>query len=173
MLPKFTLLASVASFGALALPALAEETTTTEPEIIIIGSHTPIPMVEMTAAISVIEGPQIAALGNVFAADALRSIPGVSVNRSGPAGSLTQVRLRGSEANHVLVLIDGIEASNPFSGEFSFATLPADGISRIEVLRGEQSALWGSDAIGGVINFITVPAKSGNTLGGFAEYGSF
>ncbi|MDQ7017675.1 MAG: TonB-dependent receptor [Robiginitomaculum sp.] len=170
---KLTLLASIAILSTFAFPAFSEEETSRESEIIIIGSHTPIPMAEMTAAISIIEGPDVTDLGNVFAADALRAIPGVSVNRSGPAGSLTQVRLRGSEANHVLVLVDGIEASNPFSGEFSFSTLPADGISRIEVLRGEQSALWGSDAIGGVINFITTPTKRGNTFGAFAEYGSF
>ncbi|PHS25012.1 MAG: hypothetical protein COA84_08305 [Robiginitomaculum sp.] len=173
-MPKnLKLLASIAIWPALAFPAFSAEDSAKEAEIIIIGAHTPIPAAEVTAAISVIDGADMQALGTVFTADALRSVPGISVNRSGPAGALTQVRLRGSEANHVLVLIDGIEATNPFSGAFSFATLPADGVSRIEVLRGEQSALWGSDAIGGVINIVTTPSKTGNALGGFAEYGSF
>ena len=88
-------------------------------------------------------------------ADLLRSLPGLSVNRSGPGGALTQLRVRGSEANHVLVLIDGIEVANPTAGEFDFAGLRAADTRRVEVLRGEQSALYGSDAIGGVINIIT------------------
>ncbi len=64
--------------------------------------------------------------------------------------------MRGAEANHTLVLIDGMEASDPYFGEFDFATLIADDIARVEVLRGQQSALYGSDAIGGVINYITL-----------------
>lgn len=83
-------------------------------------------------------------------ADALRDVPGVAV--SSVAGQ-TQLRLRGSEANHVLVLVDGIEVSDPFAGEFDVGTLQAEIGSRIEVLRGPQSALYGSDAIGGVIAY--------------------
>ncbi len=169
-----SLLASVAVLGACAPLALAQtDKSAHESEIIIIGARTPIPASEVTAAVSVIDAATLDDLGDVFVADALRAVPGAAVNRSGPAGALTQVRLRGSEANHVLVLIDGIEATNPFSGSFSFNTLPASGISKIEVLRGEQSALWGSDAIGGVINIVSTPKERGNTLGGFGEYGTF
>ena len=82
--------------------------------------------------------------------DVLRDVPGVAV--SSVAGQ-TQLRLRGSEANHVLVLVDGIEVSDPFAGEFDAGTLQAEIGSRIEVLRGPQSALYGSDAIGGVIAY--------------------
>lgn len=105
--------------------------------------------------------------------DVLRDVPGVSVNRTGPVGGLTQVRIRGAEGNHTLVLIDGIEAADPYSGEYDFASLVADPGARIEVLRGEQSSLYGSDAIGGVINYITA---SGREMPGFAgriEAGSF
>ena len=154
-------------------PAQASEAPPPEDEIIIIGSRTPIPRAEVTAAVSVIDAPDMQSLGDVFAADALRDVPGVSVNRSGPAGALTQVRLRGAEANHVLVLIDGIEASNPFTGSFNFSAMPAYGLSKIEVLRGEQSALWGSDAIGGVINLVTTPAARGNSASAYGEAGSF
>ncbi len=161
------------ALGTLPALALAGETPPPEDEIIIIGSRTPVPRAEVTAAVSVISADDLQELGDVFAADALRAVPGVAVNRSGPAGALTQVRLRGSEANHVLVLIDGIEASNPFTGSFNFAAMPAYGLSKIEVLRGEQSALWGSDAIGGVINLVTTPAARGNTGGAYGEYGSF
>lgn len=94
-----------------------------------------------------------------YVSDILRDVPGVSVSRSGSLGGLTQVRMRGTESNHTLVMIDGIEASDPFAGEFDFATLITDDIARIEVLRGQQSALYGSDAIGGVINYITLNGR--------------
>ena len=70
----------------------------------------------------------------------LRDVPGVAVSRTGAVGSFTQVRIRGTEGNHVLTLIDGIKASDPFLGEFDYATLLADDVARVEVLRGQQSA---------------------------------
>jgi vitamin B12 transporter len=88
--------------------------------------------------------------------DILRDVPGVSVSRVGAVGGPTSVRLRGAEGNQTLMLIDGIKASDPYAGEFDFATLIADDVARVEVLRGQQSALYGSDAIGGVINYITL-----------------
>lgn len=106
-------------------------------------------------------------------ADALRDVAGVAVNRAGPLGAQTQVRVRGTEANHVLVLVDGIEVTDPFLGEFDFSSLQVDEHARLEVLRGPQSALYGSDAIGGVIHYIT---QSGREAPGFTlrgEGGSF
>ncbi|MGC4250144.1 MAG: TonB-dependent receptor [Sphingobium sp.] len=105
--------------------------------------------------------------------DILRDVPGIAVNRTGPVGGLTQVRIRGAEGNHTLMIIDGIEASDATQGEYDFATLFADEGARIEVLRGEQSALYGSDAIGGVVSYMT---PSGRELPGFSarlEGGSF
>ena len=117
--------------------------------------------------------------------DVLRDVPGVAVSRTGAVGNLTQVRIRGTEGNHVLTLIDGIKASDPFSGEFDWATLLADDVARVEVLRGQQSAIYGSDAIGGVINYITptgrddpggrvrVEGGSMGTYGGAVRYGAY
>ena len=93
------------------------------------------------------------------AAEALRSLPGVAVGRSGGVGNLTQVRIRGAEGNHTLVLIDGIEANNIADGEFDFSNLSAEDIERIEVIRGPMSGLYGSNAVGGVINIITRTGK--------------
>ena len=95
-------------------------------------------------------------------ADILRDVPGVAV--AGVAGQ-TQIRLRGSEGNHVLVLVDGIEVSDPFAGEFDIGTLQADIGARVEVLRGPQSALYGPDAIGGVVAY---QSASGRSVPGFA-----
>jgi vitamin B12 transporter len=95
-------------------------------------------------------------------ADVLRDVPGVAV--AGVAGQ-TQIRLRGSEANHVLVLVDGIEVSDPFAGEFDIGTLQAEVGARVEVLRGPQSALYGPDAIGGVVAY---ESADGRSVPGFA-----
>ncbi len=91
--------------------------------------------------------------------DLLRGAPGVSLARSGGTGALTELRLRGAEANHVLVLVDGVEVNDPATGSaVDFSQLSLTGVNRIEVLRGPQSALWGSDAIAGVVYFDTTPA---------------
>lgn len=102
--------------------------------------------------------------------DVLRDVPGIAVNRS--IGGLTDIRVRGSEANHVLVLIDGIEAADPFQGQYDFGTLIADEAARIEVLRGPQSALYGSDAIGGVIHYITLSGREAPGISVRAEGGT-
>ncbi len=114
-------------------------------------------------------------------ADLLRDVPGVAV--SAVAGQ-TQIRLRGSEGNHVLVLVDGIEVSDPFAGEFDIGTLQADIGARVEVLRGPQSALYGSDAIGGVVAYQSASGRSvpglaarleggtDNTVNGALRYGA-
>jgi vitamin B12 transporter len=105
--------------------------------------------------------------------DVLRDVPGVSVSRAGPPGSVAQVRLRGTEANHALVLVDGMEATDPFFGEFDFATLHIDELARVEVLRGPQGALFGSDAIGGVIHYLTLSGREAPGIRLRAESGSF
>ncbi len=109
----------------------------------------------------------------IIVSDVLRDVPGISVNRTGPVGGLTQVRIRGAEGNHTLVLIDGIEAADPYQGEYDFATLTSDPGARIEILRGEQSALYGSDAIGGVINYITASGREMPGIAARLEGGSF
>ena len=88
-------------------------------------------------------------------ADVLRSVPGIAVSPSGGIGQLTALRMRGGESNHTLLLLDGMELSNPATGQVDFAHLTTAGIERIEILRGAQSALWGSNAVSGVINLVT------------------
>ncbi len=128
---------------------------------------------EFTSPVSIISETEIEARSQQYISELLRSLPGIAVSASGPGGGLTQIRMRGSEANHVLILIDGVEVANPSSGEFDFSGLRAEDVVRIETLRGEQSALYGSDAIGGVINIIT---RAGSTRQGWRasiEAGTF
>ena len=124
--------------------------------ITVTASRTTIPVNQVAGALTVITKQDIDQRKAVFVADLLQSVPGLNVSRQGSAGNITQVRVRGAEANQVLVIIDGVEANDPATGsEFNFAHLSAHGVERIEVLRGPQSSLWGSDAIAGVINIIT------------------
>ncbi|HEV8308767.1 MAG TPA: TonB-dependent receptor [Methylomirabilota bacterium] len=87
--------------------------------------------------------------------EALRSVPGVDVQRSGSLGKLTTVRIRGAAPTQVQVLVDGVRVKSTTTGDFDFADLSLDDVERIEVVRGPQSTLYGADAIGGVINIIT------------------
>lgn len=125
------------------------------------------------ASVTLIEAEDLEVRQTRLISDVLRDVPGVAVNRTGTVGGLTQVRVRGTEGNHVLVLIDGMEAADPYYGEFDFATLIADDVARVEVLRGQQSALYGSDAIGGVIHYITASGAEAPGVRGRVEYGSF
>jgi vitamin B12 transporter len=128
---------------------------------------------DLPASISVISNEDLQQRQVRIVSDVLRDIPGIAVSRTGAIGNATQVRIRGSEANHVLVLIDGIEVADPFQGEFDFGTLIADEAARIEVLRGQQSSLYGSDAIGGVIQYITLTGREAPGMSVRAEGGSF
>lgn len=118
--------------------------------------------IDYTGSVTVLATEQLEDRQTRDIADILRDVPGVAV--AGVAGQ-TQIRLRGAEANHVLVLVDGIEVSDPFAGEFDIGTLQAEPGALVEVLRGPQSALYGSDAIGGVVAY---QSASGYDLRGFA-----
>ncbi len=127
---------------------------------------------KLGSSVLVVTGADLANAQVRHAADALRGLPGVSVGRTGGFAGLTQVRIRGAEANHTLVLIDGVEANQVTNGEFDFSSLPADGIERIEVIKGPQSGLVGSNAIGGVVNIITKRGEGPMSVQLKSEFGS-
>lgn len=149
-------------------PALAQDANT----IMVTGTAIPVEREQIGNTLTVIEGETIEARHTAYLQDILREVPGVAVSQGGSFGSLTQVRIRGAEANHVLVLIDGIEVAPVGSGEFDFSTLLADNIERVEILRGPQSGLYGSNALAGVINVIT-RGGDGPAFDTAAEYGSY
>ena len=110
---------------------------------------------ELTSSHTVLEGDDLLIRNVPNIADQLRAVPGVGVSGSGGPGALTQIRMRGAEANHTLVLLNGIEVSDPTTGETDFGVMTGLPTARVDVLRGEQSAIYGSDAIGGVIGLST------------------
>lgn len=149
--------------------AAAQDAAVELEPIVVTGGRTPIPVDAYGRAYSVITAEEIEQRQIRYVADALRAVPGVSVSRAGSYGGLSQIRLRGAESNHTLVLIDGIEVSSPEQGEYDFGGLLATDIERIEVLRGPQSSLYGSNAIGGVISIITKDGSAGGGIGGTVE----
>ncbi len=148
---KYAALGSL--FSVFASPVLASERI--EEELLVVGSRLPTESFTVGRAVSVLDKSDIQNLGYEYAADLLRFVPGVAVSRSGGYGGLTQVRIRGAESNHSVILIDGIDVSAAGSGEFDMSSLLSADIERIEVLRGPQGGIYGSNALGGVINIIT------------------
>jgi vitamin B12 transporter len=161
---RFALPVSLASGIAIghAHPALAQGTMDL-PDIVVTANRQPEPIARQGSAISVVNREEIRTSNPASLVDALRNVPGVDVSETGGPGATTSVRLRGAANGQTLVLIDGIKVNDsvPASGDFDFSTLLPSAIERVEVLRGPQSALYGSDAIGGVINIIT--RKGGGT----------
>ncbi|MEW9798396.1 TonB-dependent receptor plug domain-containing protein [Alteromonas sp. CYL-A6] len=132
--------------------------------ITVSGSRMALPASQLSLSRSVLTRDEIAASGALQVTDLLRGLPGVSIAQSGSPGSLTEIRLRGSESNHLLVLIDGVIANDIGQGSlFDLAHLTTAGIERIELLRGAQSALWGSGGIGGVLSITTRAAGERDT----------
>jgi vitamin B12 transporter len=152
---------------------LAQATAPALPTVVISGTRTPEPASETGSAVTIITAEELEAKQIRIVSDALRAVPGVAVNRSGPVGTFTQLRLRGAEANHTVVLIDGMKINDPFSSEVDFAHLLSAQIDRIEVLRGPQSVLYGSEAIGGVISIFTKRGTAGTQAEALLEAGSF
>ena len=142
------------------------------PAIVVTASRAEEKASDTPASVSLIDAQRIERLGVPQVSDLLRLTPSASVAVSGPAGSQTQLRIRGAEANHVLLFVEGIRANDPAAGnEPRFELLNADLASRIEVVRGPQSALWGTEAIGGVVAVQGEVPGSGGTQA-FAEAGS-
>ena len=142
-------------------------------EVVISGSRTEATLADTGSAVSILTGAELEQRQIRLVSDALRAVPGVAVSRQGPVGTVTQVRIRGAEANHTVVLIDGVKINDPFTSEVDFAHLLAAQIDRIEILRGPQSVLYGSEAIGGVISIFTKRGASGVQGEAALEGGSF
>ena len=148
--------------------SLAQEDAQFLGTLVLSGGLTPIEADAYGRSATVITSEEIEERGITTVQDALRAVPGVAVSSAG--GSFTQVRIRGGEANHTLILIDGVEAAGG-DGEYVLSGLETANIDRIEVLRGPQSVFYGSNASAGVINIITRTGLAGQEFSGSIEVG--
>jgi vitamin B12 transporter len=169
----FVIAACIPAFAGTAVAAAGFEG---DPDTIVVtATRIATPQLQVASSISVVTADDIAEKQFESLPDVLEQVPGLNVVQTGGVGGQTSVFMRGTNANHTKVFVDGIDVSDPSSpgGTFDFGQFPAQDIQRVEILRGPQSGLYGSDAIGGVINVIT---KSGSGPAQFtagAEAGSF
>jgi vitamin B12 transporter len=158
---------------SIALPARAEPTSTERVQevtpqaqvserLVVTATRLETSTNRLGSSISVITAEDLARRQAQLVVEVLATVPGIDVRRTGPAGSATSIFIRGADSDHTLVLIDGVELNDPSSpSRLAFLNhLTVDSVERIEVLRGPQSTLYGSDAIGGVIQIFT---KQGST----------
>ncbi len=135
--------------------AHAPVTSSELPEVVVTATRTQTRLEDSTASVSVLSGNDIKERDETMAADALRGLPGMDVNNFGSPGQTAFASIRGSSPDQVLVLLDGVEVNTTTVGQFDFANLTTDNLNRIEVLRGGGGTLYGSEAIGGVVNVLT------------------
>jgi len=151
-------------------PALAQQSVFTGSlTVTATGSETP--EEEVPLPVTVIDRNEIDDAQEESLADLLRRVPGLTVVRGGDEGGVVSIFSRGSESDHTLALFDGVRLTSPYFAGYDWGLLPSAGIARIEVARGPFSALWGADAIGGVINVVPARAAGGLELEMLAEAG--
>lgn len=168
---------------ALGLPAMAQEQAETitmfhpvAPEYVVVAAtRIPTHIEDVGSSVTVITAADIEARQQRSLPDVLRSVPGVNIVQTGGAGGQTSLFLRGANPNHTKVLLDGIDIADPStpSGAIDISKLLTGDIAKVEVLRGPQGALYGSDAIGGVVNIITKAGTGPMTITATMEGGSF
>jgi outer membrane receptor protein involved in Fe transport len=127
---------------------------------------------EIGSSVTVVSKQEIEDQGAETVPDALRNVAGVEINRTGQEGAVTSAFIRGGNSNYNLIMIDGIPM-NDFGGGFDLAPLATDGVEQVELLRGPQSALYGSNAVAGVINILTVPGDGAPHFNFSGEGGSY
>jgi vitamin B12 transporter len=173
---KSSFLFLVGTLASLASAAFANADFEDTPETIVVtATRIPTPELQIASSISVVTADDIAARQVQSLPDLLALVPGLNVVQSGGPGGQTSVFMRGTNSNHTKVLVDGIDVGDPSSpvGTFDFGQFPTQDVEKVEILRGPQSGLYGSDAIGGVINIITKGGSGPAQFNAGAEGGSF
>jgi len=165
------LLAAVIPWGA--APSLAEEPIRMDP-VVVTATRIEEKVSEQASPVSVVTREEIELDGAVLVGDALQGLPGVDVQRKGSPGNMENIKIRGGLASHTLVLIDGFPVNSPaIDGAYDVSTLPVGRFDRIEVVRGPQSALYGSNAMSGVVNFLPPRPEGPARYGAGGAAGSF
>lgn len=142
-----------------------------QPEIVVTATRFAQTVDDTLADVSVISRDQIEASATRDISDLLRLQAGIDIARTGGPGGQTSIFLRGTNNNHVLVLIDGVRVSALGTGAFTWETLPLANVERIEIVRGPRASYWGSDAIGGVIQIFTRKLDRPRVALGYGSYG--
>ncbi|WP_159107191.1 TonB-dependent siderophore receptor [Azospirillum sp. B4] len=165
---------ATATLVALGAPAWAADVDTLS-DVVVSATRLPTPELQVANSVTVVTAADIAARQEQTLPDVLKDVPGLNVVQTGGPGGQAYVFMRGTNSNHVKVLMDGIDVGDPGSpnGTFDFGQFLTADIDRVEVLRGAQSGLYGSDAIGGVINVITRDGAGPATFSAGLEGGSF
>ncbi|MBI1938369.1 MAG: TonB-dependent receptor [Ignavibacteriales bacterium] len=152
------------------LPAQTDTLKTTLNEVVVTATKTETPYYTLASSVSILSSKDILSKQYSTVVDLLRGIPGLSIVQQGGPGKIANVMMRGANSNHTLVILDGTElndASSP-NNAFDFYGLDAYDIDRIEIVRGPQSTLYGSDAVAGVINILT---KNGTSIPSYSFTG--
>ncbi|MBX3496253.1 MAG: TonB-dependent receptor [Parvibaculum sp.] len=151
-----------AAIAALLLPVIAAgaaqaDDTPVAPEVLVTSGIEPLPTKQVASSFTIVTAKDIETFQYRDVVDALKSVPGLHVVQSGARGSQTSIFTRGASSNQTLVMVNGLPVNDPASpgGAANLANIPLDNVDRIEVVRGPQSALYGSQAMGGVVNIIT------------------
>src|SRR5262252_3512712 len=156
-------------------PATQEPPSNLEP-VVLSATKLATPAEQLGASVTVVPGDDVPRYHFETVEDVLRSVPGVDIRRSGSIGKLSNISIRGANANQVQVLVDGVRVKSPTTGQADLSDISPDLIERIEVIRGPQSTLYGADAIGGVVNIITKKGKgpfSATVEGGIGNYDTY
>jgi vitamin B12 transporter len=165
------LLAMFLPWGA--APSVAAGPVETDP-VVVTATRIEEKVSEQASPVSIVTREEIELSGAVLVGDALQGLPGVDVQRKGSPGNLENIKIRGGLASHTLVLIDGFPVNSPaIDGAYDVSTLPVGRFDRIEVVRGPQSALYGSNAMSGVVNFLPPRPEGPVRFGAGAAAGSF
>ena len=155
--------AAGAAWAEEARPAPEPDVAGRVSELVVTATRSPQPADRIGQSITVLDEAAITSSQSVVVSDLLTQTPGVAYSRNGGIGGVTSVRIRGAETDQTVVVVDGVKLNDPSStgGGYNFANLLVGDVARIEVLRGAQSTLWGSQAIGGVVNIVTAqPQKA-------------
>jgi vitamin B12 transporter len=130
-------------------------------EIVVTANREPAPLETVGSSVTVISREEIERRQSPSVLDLLRSVPGLEINQTGGPGGLANIFMRGADPTQTLVLVDGVPVDDTTGGGFDFSAIRSDNIDRIEILRGPQSTLYGSEAMGGVISIITQRGSPG------------
>ena len=174
---KFSLLVTAALIAPFlnSGAACAEEASAAEvSELLVTATRVPVAPSRVGQSVSLLNREALEEAQTLVVSDAIARLPGVQVTRNGAEGQATALRIRGAETDQTLVLIDGVRLNDPSAvgAGYNFGNLLVGDIAHLEVLRGAQSVLWGSQAIGGVVNVVTAAPTDAFSGRISAEYGA-